>query len=87
MKNLLLKIKDIVSKIGDKNMHIICSFLITFLIGLINVIAGVVIACTIGLAKGIYDQFKQEKCIKGFETSYYDVIGVVIALIVLIVLS
>lgn len=89
MKNLLPKIKDIVSKIGDKNMHIIYSFLIVFLIGLINIIAGVVIACIIGLAKGIYDQFKQSGYFNGFESSnlYYDTIGIIIALVVLIILS
>lgn len=81
-------ITNITSKVGDKKMHLICSFLITFVIGLFNVLAGILVGCIVGLAKEIYDMFRYKKYGEGFSSSNlaYDALGIVIATIILLVI-
>lgn len=94
MREIIIKIKNVItnitSKVGDKNMHLICSFLITFIIGLFNVLAGVLVGCIVGLAKEIYDLFRYKKYGEGvgFNNSdlAYDSLGIVIAIIILVLL-
>lgn len=85
IKNLVNKLT---SKVGDKNMHIICSFLITILFGQIGILVGAIAGCVAGLAKEAYDEYKYKKLGEGVgldkENLYYDVLGVAIAIIVLI---
>lgn len=94
MNKIISKIKEYITilsnKIGDKAMHAICSFIITFIIGLFNILAGVLLGCIIGLSKEIYDQFKYEKYGKGVgfdrEDLVYDMLGIIIALVILILI-
>lgn len=94
MKEIITKVKNVIisitSKVGDKNMHLICSFLITFVIGLFNVLAGILVGCIVGLAKEIYDLFRYKKYGEGVGFSNSDLaygsFGIVIAIIILILL-
>lgn len=94
MNKIITKIKDfismITSKIGDKNMHIICSFLITFIFGLFNILAGVIISFMAGFAKEIYDQFRYENYGEGtgFDKAdiAYDIVGILVAVAILLLL-
>lgn len=89
MNKILIKIKDLLnkleSKIGDKKMHILCSFVITFLFGLLGIITGIFMGCLAGLAKEVYDYIKQGS---GFskEDLMYDIVGIVIAVILLLII-
>ena len=94
MKEIITKVKNIItnitSKVGDKNMHLICSFLITFIIGLFNALAGILAGCIAGLTKEIYDLFRYKKYGEGVGFSNsdlaYDSLGIVAAIIILILL-
>lgn len=92
--NLIDKIEGFINKLtakfGDKKMHAICSFLITFIFGLFNLLSGILIGCIAGLAKEVYDQFKYVKHGEGvgFDKSdlVYDVIGIAIAVVLLLII-
>lgn len=94
MNKIWIKIKNfvktVVNKIGDKNTHMLSAFLITFIIGLFNILMGVLISCVVGLAKEIYDQFRYEKYGEGtgFNKTdlVYDMFGILIAIAVLLLL-
>lgn len=85
IKNLVNKLT---SKVGDKKMHVIYSFLITFIVGLFNILAGILVGCIAGLTKEIYDLFRYKKYGEGIGFSSadlaYDSLGIIIAIIVLI---
>lgn len=92
MKEIIIKVKNVItnitSKVGDKNMHLSCSFLITFIIGIFNILAGVLVGCIAGLAKEIYDLFRYKKYGEGIGFSsadlIYDALGIFIAALILI---
>lgn len=94
MKEFILKIKDIITqitiKVGDKKMHAICAFIITFIIGLFNLISGIVASIIVSLAKEIFDEFRKKKYQDGIGFSnsdlLADVIGIIIAVIILVIL-
>lgn len=80
-------INNLISKIGDKNVHLICGFLITLILGLIfNVIVGIVAGCVAGLAKETLDELRKNGT--GFDKKdlYYTLAGVIIAAIIVILL-
>lgn len=93
MNKLISKLKDIITniviKIGDKNAHFICSFIIVFFIGLIDIMLGIFIGCAIGLAKELYDLFRYK--IKGEGVGFdsedlaYDFLGIIVAVVILII--
>lgn len=91
MKNIILKLQElinpIVNKVGDKFLHFICSFLITIIIGIFNPIMGIIVGCVIGLLKEIYDQFRYTQYNNGIGFScsdlIYDVIGIAFATIII----
>lgn len=94
MNKIVLKLKELLNKLTDKlgykKMHILCSFVITFVFGLLGIVFGIFVGCLAGLAKEAYDHIKyvlyQEG--NGFskEDLSYDVIGIVIAVIILLIL-
>ena len=94
MKSILKKIKELINKItgkiGDKRMRLLCSFIITILFGLINPVLGILLGCVAGLVKEFYDQFRYNKYTEGegFSKSdlLYDIIGVALAIVILVVL-
>lgn len=94
MKEIVIKIKDFVNsitvKIGDKNMHSICSFIITFAFGLIDILLGLVIGLLAGFGKEFYDQYRYDKKNEGVgfdkEDIIYDLAGIAIAICILILL-
>lgn len=94
MKEFILKIKDIITqitiKVGDKKMHAICAFIITFIIGLFNLISGIVASIIVSIAKEIFDEFRKKKYQDGIGFSnsdlLADVIGIIIAVIILVIL-
>ena len=94
MNKIVLKIKELLNKLtaklGDKKMHVLCSFIITFIFGLFEIVFGIFIGCLVGLANQTYDYIKyiiyQEG--NGFdkEDLIYDVIGIAIATILLLII-
>ena len=92
MKNIFNKewILSLISKIGDKNMHLLCCFTITLLIGLFNLFVGIVVGILVGITKELYDLVmkKLDKGGTGFDEVdlMYDIIGVAIATAVLLVI-
>ena len=90
MNKFFIWINKVLSKFKDEQLHLICSFLITFIIGLFNILAGVLVGCAVGLAKEIYDLFRYKKYGEGVGFSNsdlaYDSLGIVIAIIILILL-
>lgn len=89
MNSLINKLKDIVIKIGDKNAHFICSFIITFFTGLIDIMLGIFIGCVVGLIKELYDLFRYKSKGEGvgfdMEDLAYDFLGILVAVIILII--
>lgn len=94
MNKIVLKIKDLVnkltSKIGDKKMHMLCSFIITFIFGLFGIVTGIFIGCLAGLAKEIYDHIRYTLYQQGVgfdkDDLVYDVIGIALAAILLLII-
>lgn len=83
-------INQLTAKVGDKNMHLICSFIITFIFGLFSVMLGIFMGCVAGLGKEIYDHIRYIKYQEGvgFDNKdlVYDLVGIVLAVILLIII-
>lgn len=94
MNKIVLKIKSFLSKLtaklGSENTHTLCSFVITFVFGLLGIIFGIFVGCLAGLAKEMYSQvrYTQHQEGEGFnkENLAYDIIGISIAVIVLLLI-
>lgn len=94
MNKIVLKIKELISKVTDKlgykNTYILCSFIITFIFGLLNIILGIFIGCFAGLIREAYNYIKymlyQEGIGSNKENLVYDVIGITMATIILLIL-
>lgn len=94
MKEVLLKIKtfinNLTSKVGDKKMHFTCSFVITLIVGLFNIIGGIVTGCACGLLKEFYDEFRYREHSDGVgfdkKDLTADALGVIVASIILLIL-
>lgn len=94
MNKIILKLRELLNKLTDKlgheKMHILCSFMITFIFGLLGIVFGVFVGCLTGLAKETYDHIKYVLYQEGIgfskEDLLYDVIGIVIAVVILLIL-
>ncbi len=81
MKQLLEKIK---AWFKERPYYIdaIITLLVTFLLGLYNIVIGVVAGCVLSLAKEFYRKVKN----KDNSSLEYDVLGILVAAIVLILI-
>lgn len=95
MNKILLKIKEFITnitiKIGDKQMHALCSIIITLLFGIIfNPIVGLIVGGAAGILKELYDEFRFRKYNEGVgfdkEDIVYDLVGVLVPTLILILL-
>ena len=94
MNKIVLKLKELLNKLtaklGDKKMHMLCSFIITFIFGLLGIVFGIFMGCLIGLAKEVYDHIRYIMYQEGVgfdkEDLVYDVIGIAIATVLLLII-
>lgn len=81
-------INTLISKIGDKPLHAICSALITIFAGQLSLIFGIFAGLLVGLAKESYDEYKFRVKSEGSGFDWadvkYDILGVIIGAIILI---
>lgn len=94
MNKIIIRIKDFINKvtvkIGANKMHVICSLIITLIVGFIfSPLFGIFVGGVVGLTKELYDELIYRKYSKGigFDKSdlIYDSIGIVIATIILLI--
>lgn len=89
MNTIITKIKEFIStlasKIGSNKMHMLCSLIVTFAFGLINIPLGVILGYIAGIAKELYDKYIDKEEISKDDLKY-DAIGIVLALIILIII-
>lgn len=94
MNKIMLKIKDLMNqlntKIGYKKVRMLCSFVITFIFGLLGIIFGIFVGCLTSLIREVYNYFRftvyQEGTGFNKEDLAYDVIGIGAAVILLIII-
>lgn len=89
VKELFNKVKiyfqGFINKVGkDKMLHFICSFLITVIFGLLfGSLIGLAAGLCAALLKETYDEYKEEGTGWDWKDVSADVIGIIIALILL----
>ncbi len=80
----------LISKIGDKTLQALCSFVITFLFGLLGILLGVLLGCMCAIAKEAYSEYQYKVNTEGtgwnWDNIKYSVIGIVIALVLLLII-
>lgn len=94
MNKIITKLKEVlnklVDKVGSKKAHVICTFLITLLFGILGIISGILMGCVASVGKEVYSHVKYVLTSQGSgfnkQNLVYDVIGIAIAVVILIIL-
>lgn len=83
-------INNLISKIGDKPLHVICSTLITVSAGQFSLLFGIFAGVIAGLAKEAYDEYRYKVKSEGVgwdsEDIKYNILGIVIGIFILLII-